>query len=139
MGIELSGTPAIAQNLDAVFHSDEFTALNTHPDATQYWVLNPRSPGIMGRLDPEGAWWAQLTGLVDDPAALDIVEYLRAMAGVPDRDVDVVDTGKWIAKQMLADTYRRARILIAGDAAHLPPPTGGRGMNMGLNDAVDLG
>ncbi|MGW3667863.1 FAD-dependent monooxygenase [Streptomyces sp. NPDC005141] len=38
-----------------------------------------------------------------------------------------------------ADTYRRGRILLAGDAAHWHPPVGGQALNTGLQDAVDLG
>ncbi|MEV6179111.1 FAD-dependent monooxygenase [Streptomyces sp. NPDC052016] len=38
-----------------------------------------------------------------------------------------------------ADSYRRGRILLAGDAAHWHPPVGGQALNTGLQDAVDLG
>jgi hypothetical protein len=39
----------------------------------------------------------------------------------------------------IADTMRRGRVFLAGDAAHLNPPFGGHGLNTGLGDAVDLG
>ncbi len=39
----------------------------------------------------------------------------------------------------LADHYRSARIFIAGDAAHIPPPTGGQGLNTSLQDSYNLG
>ena len=38
-----------------------------------------------------------------------------------------------------AATYRRGRILLAGDAAHIHPPQGGQGMGTGIQDAVNLG
>jgi 3-(3-hydroxy-phenyl)propionate hydroxylase len=38
-----------------------------------------------------------------------------------------------------AATYRKGRVLVAGDAAHLHAPTGGQGLNLGVQDAVNLG
>jgi len=38
-----------------------------------------------------------------------------------------------------AATYRKGRVLLAGDAAHIHPPVGGQGLGIGVQDAVNLG
>ena len=57
--------------------------------------------------------------------------------------LDTVSEVRWASEfrlhRRLADTYRRGRILLAGDAAHIQSPTGGQGQNTGLGDAENLG
>ncbi|MFE6775939.1 rifampin monooxygenase [Streptomyces sp. NPDC057702] len=50
---------------------------------------------------------------------------------------------RWLSRfgdaTRLAERYRTGRVLLAGDAAHIHPPTGGMGLNLGIQDAFNLG
>lgn len=46
---------------------------------------------------------------------------------------------RWTDNARQAVTYRSGRVLLAGDAAHVHPPFGGQGLNLGVGDAVNLG
>ncbi|MBL8644701.1 MAG: FAD-dependent monooxygenase [Rhodospirillaceae bacterium] len=50
----------------------------------------------------------------------------------------IVHKGAYTIHKRIADTFRRGRIVLAGDAAHLNSPAGGMGMNSGIHDAAEL-
>jgi 2-polyprenyl-6-methoxyphenol hydroxylase-like FAD-dependent oxidoreductase len=52
---------------------------------------------------------------------------------------EVLSVLPWKRRELVAKSYGRGRVFIAGDAAHQMSPTGGLGMNTGIGDAVDIG
>lgn len=54
-----------------------------------------------------------------------------------------VHSPRWLSRfgdaTRQAERYRTGRVLLAGDAAHIHPPMGGQGLNLGIQDAVNLG
>ena len=75
----------------------------------------------------------------DPPTLEDFRHQLRAFAGT---DFGV-HSPRWLSRfgdaTRLAERYRAGRVLLAGDAAHIHPPAGGQGLNLGVQDAVNLG
>ena len=64
---------------------------------------------------------------------------LRRISGADVR-VNTLESGsRWTDNTRLVDTYRRGRVLLAGDAAHIHSPFGGQGLSLGLVDAANLG
>ncbi len=64
---------------------------------------------------------------------------LRRVSGADVRVKTVENASRWTDNTRLVDTYRRGRVLLAGDAAHIHSPFGGQGLSLGLADAVNLG
>ncbi|MFY4721293.1 FAD-dependent monooxygenase [Streptomyces sp. LaBMicrA B280] len=65
---------------------------------------------------------------------------LRRVSGVPEVRVTGVRTAtRFTDNARQATEYRRDRVLLAGDAAHVHSPFGGQGLNLGLGDALNLG
>lgn len=116
--------------------------LERYPGKSYYNVLHPDLEGywkFFGRVDLGSTWFFHAPvppGTTRDN--FDFRSYLHAAVGTA-FDVDIDYTGFWDLRFAIADTYRDGRIFIAGDAAHSHPPYGGYGINLGLEDAKNLG
>lgn len=98
------------------------------------YLLGP-GPGRVGVVDFDGAAFDR-TSIVTLES---LQAVLRKVSGtdVTIASMEVASTYTDRARQ--ATTYRKGRVLLAGDAAHIHSPLGGQGLNTGIGDAMNLG
>ncbi|GAB3476327.1 FAD-dependent monooxygenase [Amycolatopsis cihanbeyliensis] len=97
--------------------------------------LTISGPGHLGVLDFDGGAYDRSQPLTREH----LQTVLRRVSGSDVTLDDVHLASSFTDRAMQATTYRRGRVLLAGDAAHIHSPLGGQGLNLGVGDAMNLG
>jgi 3-(3-hydroxy-phenyl)propionate hydroxylase len=100
--------------------------------AALFKVPGPRPPGYWRVVSPVAVGGDEKQ-LLDFGFAQDRLQRLMPQAS----RYEIVHTNLYAVHQRVAETFRKGRILLVGDAAHVNNPLGGMGMNFGIHDAVN--
>jgi 2-polyprenyl-6-methoxyphenol hydroxylase-like FAD-dependent oxidoreductase len=106
----------------------------------QYWVVNPevRATIISLRGDEEFLIFSKAADAEAVPDDARLSNMVRRAVGA-DFPLKMLDHRPWIAGvALVAEQFIAGRVVLAGDAAHLFTPTGGFGMNTGMDDTSNL-
>jgi 2-polyprenyl-6-methoxyphenol hydroxylase-like FAD-dependent oxidoreductase len=101
---------------------------------TGMYLMGP-GPDRIGLVDFDDASFDRTTSVTLD----NLQAVLRRVSGT---DVTIASMGvasTYTDRARQATTYRKGRVLLAGDAAHIHSPLGGQGLNTGIGDAMNLG
>jgi 2-polyprenyl-6-methoxyphenol hydroxylase-like FAD-dependent oxidoreductase len=141
LGVAFPGEPSRVETLlgemEVTASPEELAAVGAEVRKTEFrFGAMPVGEGVYRVLVPA-------EGVVEDrsmpPTLEEMKRQLRAYGGT---DFGV-HSPRWLSRfgdaTRLAERYRTGRVLLAGDAAHIHPPVGGQGLNLGIQDAFNLG
>jgi 2-polyprenyl-6-methoxyphenol hydroxylase-like FAD-dependent oxidoreductase len=141
IGATLHGTDVVGKVQSTYFRAPALLGLLKHPPAWATFALNPRRCGNLYAIDGRETWLLHNYLQADevDFESIDRDWAIRAILGVgPDFQYEVISKEDWVGRRLVADRFRRGRVFICGDSAHLWIPMAGYGMNAGIADAMNL-
>jgi 3-(3-hydroxy-phenyl)propionate hydroxylase len=116
------------------FQPEGFAFTNYVSDPQQWMALfkvpGPRPPGLWRVVSPTTPEEEE-TDLLDFDLAQERLQRLLPRSG----RYEIIHTNLYAVHQRVAETFRKGRIALIGDAAHVNNPLGGMGMNFGIHDA----
>lgn len=141
IGIEMVGPPLLQCYLMIHFAAN-LRELTAERPAVLHFVLDPEAGGAFIAHDVESDW---VFMHAIDPSIESVEDYsdercrevIDNAAGTT-LDAEILGKGTWWMSSQTADSMGRGRIFLAGDSAHRFPPTGGLGLNSGVQNIHGL-
>ena len=140
LGVGMNGQGLLSHNAQVTLRCKDLWKQAGKAPGMMFWVINENVAGLflpfsisaetyilsLYRLDNEALEPEEATRMIADALG----------AGI---DFELIAIHPWSTFSLLAETYVKGHVFLAGDAAHIHPTYGGHGMNLGVGDALNLG
>ncbi|HKH09408.1 MAG TPA: FAD-dependent monooxygenase, partial [Agromyces sp.] len=142
-GITMEGPGELGAYLAVVFRAPLADVVGDRRHGL-YMLMRQGPPWVFLPTDRHDRWVFSMTWDPTRETRADypperFVELIRAGAGVPDLEIEILSTSDFAFTAQIADRYREGRVFLVGDAAHRMTPRGATGMNTAIHDGYDLG
>jgi 2-polyprenyl-6-methoxyphenol hydroxylase-like FAD-dependent oxidoreductase len=140
LGIAMQGNPVLTYTTNVIFRCPQLLSLHDKGKAYRHIFIGPEGTwATIVAINGRDEWRFSIIGGAEqrDYTTDDIKAAIRRAVG-RDFEFEILSVLPWVRRELVAERYRGGRGFIAGDAAHVMSPTGGFGMNTGIQDVVDL-
>jgi len=143
LGVQMIGEEKVYDSVNILFNAD-LRQWTEHRPAALYFVEQPELRGTFLTINGTDRWGFLIHSVSrygyrpGDFTPERCTALIRQAVGIPELAVSVLGVSPWEASAIVADRYRDGAVFLAGDAAHEMPPTGGFGLNTGVQDVHNL-
>jgi 2-polyprenyl-6-methoxyphenol hydroxylase-like FAD-dependent oxidoreductase len=140
LGIAMQGNPVLTHTTNVIFRCPQLLSLHDKGKAYRHIFIGPEGTwATIVAINGRDEWRFSIIGGAEqrDYTTDDIKAAIRRAVG-RDFEFEILSVLPWVRRELVAERYRGGRGFIAGDAVHVMSPTGGFGMNTGIQDVVDL-
>lgn len=137
LNVELSGDAYLQRCLTIHFEGSLRHLIGERP-AMIYWSIGAQPPGVFLAYDIDRTWVYLSFLAPDTPPSLEEAHAIVTDGLGCEADFTIRHIMPWTMSAQVAEHYQVGRTFLAGDAAHRFPPSGGLGMNTGIQDVHNL-
>jgi 2-polyprenyl-6-methoxyphenol hydroxylase-like FAD-dependent oxidoreductase len=140
LGIGMVGNPVLTYTTNVIFRCPHLLSLHDKGKAYRHIFIGPEGTwSTIVAINGRDQWRFSLIGSQTprEYSSEEIAAAIRRAVGC-DFEFEILTVVPWVRRELVAERFRNGRGFILGDAAHVMSPTGGFGMNTGIQDAVDL-
>jgi 2-polyprenyl-6-methoxyphenol hydroxylase-like FAD-dependent oxidoreductase len=140
LGIGMVGNPVLTYTTNVIFRCPHLLSLHDKGKAYRHIFIGPEGTwSTIVAINGRDQWRFSLIGSETprDYSNDEIAAAIRRAVG-RDFEFEILTVVPWVRRELVAERFRDHRGFILGDAAHVMSPTGGFGMNTGIQDAVDV-
>ena len=140
LGIAMQGNAVLTHTTNVIFRCPHLLSLHDKGKAYRHIFIGPEGTwSTIVAINGHDEWRFSIIGGAEqrDYTTGDIEAAIRRAVG-RDFEFEILSVLPWVRRELVAERYRGGRGFIAGDAVHVMSPTGGFGMNTGIQDVVDL-